>query len=62
MRGKLLSRIGIFVTGLILARFVPSRTARRFISLMFAPAIVTFFLERGFGRSGRDPRNAEKKS
>ena len=40
-------RLGVFVVGLVLARFIPNRTARRFVMLAFAPAIVTFLLERG---------------
>jgi hypothetical protein len=59
VRGALLGRVGIFVTGLVLARFIPNRTARRFLLLTVAPAIVAFFLERGFGWSGRG-RNPEE--
>jgi hypothetical protein len=43
----LLRRLGIFAIGLVLARFIPNRTARRFVMITFAPAIVAFLLERG---------------
>jgi hypothetical protein len=59
VRSTLLGRVGIFVTGLVLARFIPNRTARRFLLLTVAPAIVAFFLERGYGWSGRG-RNREE--
>ena len=59
MRSTLLGRVVIFVTGLVLARFVPKRTARSFVLLTVAPAIVAFLFERGYGR-GRRGRNPEE--
>jgi hypothetical protein len=41
------TRLGVAVAGLVLARFIPNRTARRFVILTLAPGIVTFLLERG---------------
>ena len=52
MRSTLVGRVGIFVTGLVLARFIPNRTARQFLLLTVAPATVAFLLERGCGWSG----------
>jgi hypothetical protein len=46
VRNTLARRLGVFVVGLILARFIPNRTARRFVMFAFAPAIVTFLLDR----------------
>jgi hypothetical protein len=59
VRSTLLGRVGILVTGLVVARFVPNRTARRFLLLTLAPAILAFLLERGYGWSGRG-RNPEE--
>ena len=52
----LVRRLGIFVVGLVLARFIPNRTARRFVMFAFVPAIVTFLLDRSraFRRPGID--------
>jgi len=46
LRNALVRRLGVFVVGLVLARFIPNRTARRFVMFAFAPAIVTFLLDR----------------
>lgn len=56
MRKTLARRLGVFVVGLILARFIPNRTARRFVMFAFAPAIVAFLLDRSraFGRPSID--------
>ena len=45
----LVRRLGIFVVGLVLARFIPNRMARRFVMFAFVPAIVTFLLDRSRG-------------
>jgi hypothetical protein len=56
LRNTLVRRLGVFVVGLILARFIPNRTARRFVMFAFVPAIVTFLLDRSraFRRPGID--------
>jgi hypothetical protein len=46
MQRWLVRRVAVFVAGLVLARFIPSRTARRFLILTIVPAIVAFVLER----------------
>ena len=53
MQERIVRRLGIFVAGLLLARFIPNRTARRLAMLTVVPVIVTFLLERG--RSFRRP-------
>lgn len=54
MQERIVRRLGIFVVGLLLARFIPNRTARRLAMLTVVPAIVTVLLQRG--RSFRRPR------
>jgi hypothetical protein len=56
VRVWLVRRIAIVVAGLVLARFIPNRAARRFVILTIVPAIIAFLLERG--RALRRP-NAE---
>ena len=53
MQERIVRRLGIFVVGLLIARFIPNRTARRLAMLTIVPAIVTFLLQRG--RSFRRP-------
>jgi hypothetical protein len=46
MRRRALKRGGMFLAGLILARFIPSRRLRRVLLLTVVPAAVGFVLDR----------------
>jgi uncharacterized membrane protein YfcA len=53
----MLQRLSMAVLGLVLARYIPSRTLRRVLRVTVIPAVVAFVLQRVQRARGRRPDN-----